>query len=860
MYGLIIQISALVFLLLLTTIYFGKRRINTQETKIYSALIFINIIGVILDISSTSLALFNKQNILLNPISKLYLVYLIAISLMFVYYTVYISYSEKIKNNNRLTLFFTVLILILSIITLMMPLYNFSENNLVYTYGLSVTFTKLIGVISYIVMIFCIVKNYKNVVKKKYIPLLGFVILGILGAVIQLINPEILIITFTIIYVTFSMYFTIENPDVKMIEQLDIAKQNAEKANRAKSDFLSSMSHEIRTPLNAIVGFSECILTENNLADAKRDAKDIVMASQNLLEIVNGILDISKIEANKMEIVETDYHLVENLENIAKLMIPRIGEKPIELKTDFAVDIPYTLHGDGGKIKQIVTNILTNAVKYTEKGEINFVVSCINEDNKCSLAISVEDTGRGIQSDKLGKLFSKFDRLDEDKNTTIEGTGLGLAITKSLVDMMGGKITVQSVYGEGSKFTVYLKQEIKEMSKTKEDEDATIVVPDFKGNKILVVDDNKLNLRVADKLLKQYNISTSLVESGFECIDRIKNNEQFDLILLDDMMPKLSGTETLQKLKEINNFNTPVVALTANAVSGEKERYIGLGFDDYLAKPIEKLELDKVLIKYLTKKNVVEETIVNTSNDAKKILIVDDNKINIKVAENFLKPYNYDIDTVLSGTDAINKVKDTKYDLIFMDDMMPFINGVETLHELEKLDGFNTPVVALTANAVEGAREHYLSEGFYEYIAKPIDKKILDDVLNKVFGTQNKTSKEETKGNIEYLKSMGVNIDASLELLGDVETYNETLDEFNSGIKEKIINLKKYMETGDIENYTILVHSLKSDCKYLGFMELANMAYEHELKGKAKDIQYIKDNFEILCKEIFKVMFIISKY
>ena len=864
MYGLIIQISALVFLLLLTTIYFGKRRINTQETKIYSALIFINIIGVILDIFSTSLALFNKQNILLNPMSKLYLVYLIAISLMFVYYTVYISYSEKIKNNNRLTLFFTVLILILSIITLMMPLYNFSENNLVYTYGLSVTFTKLIGVISYIVMIFCIVKNYKNVVKKKYIPLLGFVVLGILGAVIQLINPEILIITFTIIYVTFSMYFTIENPDVKMIEQLDIAKQNAEKANHAKSDFLSSMSHEIRTPLNAIVGFSECILTENNLADAKRDAKDIVMASQNLLEIVNGILDISKIEANKMEIVETDYHLVENLENIAKLMIPRIGEKPIELKTDFAVDIPYTLHGDGGKIKQIVTNILTNAVKYTEKGEINFVVSCINEGNICSLVISVEDTGRGIQSDKLGKLFSKFDRLDEDKNTTIEGTGLGLAITKSLVDMMGGKITVQSVYGEGSKFTVYLRQEIKEMSKTKEDEDTTIVVPDFKGNRILVVDDNKLNLRVADKLLKQYNISTSLVESGFECIDRIKNNEQFDLILLDDMMPKLSGTETLQKLKEINNFKIPVVALTANAVSGEKERYIGLGFDDYLAKPIEKLELDKILIKYLTKKELKEEikteTIIKT-NTAKKVLIVDDNKINIKVALNFLKPYNYDIDTVLSGTEAISKVKDTKYDLIFMDDMMPFINGVETLHELEKLDGFNTPVVALTANAVEGAREHYLSEGFYEYIAKPIDKKILDEVLKKVFGVQDKVENvTSTKGNIEYLKSKGVDIDKALELLGDIETYNETLEEFNSGIKEKIINLKKYMETGDIENYTILVHSLKSDCKYLGFMDLANMAYEHELKGKAKDIDYIKDNFEILCKEIFKVMFIISNY
>ena len=858
-------IMSIIYLLMLIGLYFLKKKIKSNENKIYSIILVVTLLSLLLEFSSYFLIKNEMvvQNVRYIFTNKCILISYIIWQYMFTYYVAYVSFKNYAKKLQKLNKSKTILIFILifsCLLTLIFPITIVEMSGLFIPSGIGVNLTYILsGICIFLSVLFLLFdkKNYKN---KKYFPLYGLIVFGSICVFIQYNNPQLLLLTPVKVIICYMMYFTIENPDVKMIEQLDIAKQNAEKANRAKSDFLSSMSHEIRTPLNAIVGFSECILTENNLADAKRDAKDIVMASQNLLEIVNGILDISKIEANKMEIVETDYHLVENLENIAKLMIPRIGEKPIELKTDFAVDIPYTLHGDGGKIKQIVTNILTNSVKYTEKGEINFVVSCINEGNICSLVISVEDTGRGIQSDKLCKLFSKFDRLDEDKNTTIEGTGLGLAITKSLVDMMGGKITVQSVYGEGSKFTVYLKQEIKEMSKTKEDEDTTIVVPDFKGNRILVVDDNKLNLRVADKLLKQYNISTSLVESGFECIDRIKNNEQFDLILLDDMMPKLSGTETLQKLKEINNFNTPVVALTANAVSGEKERYIGLGFDDYLAKPIEKLELDKVLIKHLAKKSVVEETIVNTSNDAKKILIVDDNKINIKVAENFLKPYNYDIDTVLSGTDAISKVKDTKYDLIFMDDMMPFINGVETLHELEKLDGFNTPVVALTANAVEGAREHYLSEGFYEYIAKPIDKKILDDVLNKVFGTQNKTSKEETKGNIGYLKSMGVNIDASLELLGDVETYNETLDEFNSGIKEKIINLKKYMETGDIENYTILVHSLKSDCKYLGFMELANMAYEHELKGKAKDIQYIKDNFEILCKEIFKVMFIISKY
>ena len=386
-----------------------------------------------------------------------------------------------------------------------------------------------------------------------------------------------------------------------MMKELQFAKDYAEKANHAKSDFLSSMSHEIRTPLNAIVGFSECIITDKTLEEAKEDATNVVMASNNLLEIVNGILDISKIEANKMEIINKNYSLLPELNSLAKLMIPRIGDKELVLKTHFATDIPGVMYGDIGKIKQIITNILTNAVKYTEKGSIDFSVNCINKDNVCSLVISVEDTGRGIRPDKIDSLFTKFNRLDEDRNTTIEGTGLGLAITKALVDMMGGKIVVQSKYGEGSKFTVYLNQRIVELYGKEEEKKEEGALASYHGSHVLVVDDNDLNLKIIDKLLKKYNIMTTLVASGQNCLDLINDHEYFDLILMDDMMPEMNGKETFAKLKEIEGFKTPVVALTANALSGMKEQYLKLGFNDYLAKPINKDELDEVLKKYLKK-------------------------------------------------------------------------------------------------------------------------------------------------------------------------------------------------------------------------------------------------------------------
>ena len=397
------------------------------------------------------------------------------------------------------------------------------------------------------------------------------------------------------------MYFTIENPDIKMIEQLNIARDTAEKANAAKTDFLSNMSHEIRTPLNAIVGFSNLLLDDESVPEkAKDEVRDIVMASDNLLEIVNGILDISKIEAGKLEIIDTEYSIKKVIDELVALSKGRLGDKPIEFKTNIDQSIPPVLYGDAGRIKQICVNILTNAIKYTKEGWIEFKVSSVVKDNICRLIISVEDTGIGIKEKNIDKLFNKFERLDLEDNVTIEGTGLGLAITKKLVDLMHGKIVVQSVFGKGSKFTVSIDQRIVENPTIKVDaEKITNKEIIVNNKKVLLVDDNKINLKVAERLLESYGIKTESAESGFACLDKIKAGEKYDLIMLDDMMPKMSGVETLKKLKEIKGFDTKVIALTANALTGMREKYLNDGFNDYLAKPINKEELNKIINKYL---------------------------------------------------------------------------------------------------------------------------------------------------------------------------------------------------------------------------------------------------------------------
>lgn len=770
-------ILSLVYNILLNIIFRKKKHIDSQELSIYKILLGVNAIGLIIELSSIYLAIvFGKEFLLTIIINKLYLLYLMAFCTAFLDYVIIVAIgNESYKTNKKkVNIYLIFLFVIFGIFSCILPL-NIHTGNQIYSSGPAVGTVYIMSLVTVVIAIYYMLKNIKNIKLKKCIPLFILVLGMAIAGVIQKNNPGYTLITTVETLVLLVMYFTIENPDVKMIEQLEIARDQADKANQAKTDFLSSMSHEIRTPLNAIVGFSDCITNSSTLEEAKENAKDIINASNTLLEIVNGILDISKIEAGKLEITNSKYNARSTFEELAKLITPKMNEKGLDFSYYIAPDLPSTLYGDHANIKKVVTNILSNAAKYTDKGFVRYEVNCVNTGNLCKLIISVEDSGRGIKKENIDKLFTKFQRLEEDRNTTIEGTGLGLAITKQLTELMGGKIIVHTVYGEGSKFTIVLPQPI-EQEEVKVVEEATKTTLNLKGVRILIVDDNTLNLKVASKLLERFQAdNVTCLEDGFKCLSEIETGKYYDVILMDDMMPKMSGVETLKKLKKMPNFNTPVIALTANAITGMREKYINEGFQEYLAKPIEKEELIKVMNKILRQKE---------------------------------KQENHQNRGYVESTEEIEELLSTTEEL--------------------------TPVSNNTVQDIEPA---------------PAEPSAIIHRMEDIVSIKK-----------QFLLNKGIDLEKALELLGDMEMYDMTLKDFVSEADNKWLRIKNYKQTEDLENYAIEVHSLKSDSKYLGFMNLADVAYQHELKSKDKDLNFVNNHFKELEDEYNKVMNIIDEY
>ena len=494
-------------------------------------------------------------------------------------------------------------------------LYFFIDEQNFYNRGPAIALHFAITLLVTFLFITILLQYYRRLSRKKRLPLILFACLPLPASIVQFCFYGLESVNITIAALAILLYL-FDLADMKKSADLS---ERAIAANEAKSAFLSNMSHEIRTPINAILGMNEMILREADDPTILSYSGNIKRAGSSLLGIVNDILDISKIESGKMELILAEYDLSDLIRDLERIIAARVETKGLEFKTFIDPTLPCMLRGDEVRIKQVILNLLTNAVKYTEAGSVTFQVSGIErlpDADKVVLKVTVTDTGIGIREEDMDRLCSKFERIEEERNRNIEGTGLGLSITKNLLDMMGSELTVESTYGKGSTFGFLLEQSVaswdmlgdyhlffeeqqEEQGRYKE----KLIAPDAR---ILVVDDYIMNLEVFSGLLKETQIQIDTAISGVAALE-LTEERQYDLIFMDHMMPGKNGIETLKELRAQKggpNVNTPVVCLTANAIFGAREDYLSQGFDDYLTKPVDTDKLERMLIAFLPAEKV----------------------------------------------------------------------------------------------------------------------------------------------------------------------------------------------------------------------------------------------------------------
>ena len=463
--------------------------------------------------------------------------------------------------------------------------------------------------------------NIKSLSRRVFFTLLTTVFISSMGIILQsAAKGNIMLTTFSGTMGVYLCYFAVENFDydnlLSMTKELELAKIRAQESSLAKSSFLANMSHEIRTPMNAVLGLDEMILNTDDPVKIKEYAENIQTSGRSLLAIINDILDFSRIESGKMDLIKTDYHLTKMLDDINLQFRIRAEKQGLEYKTDIDENVCEQLHGDDVRVRQIITNILNNAIKYTKQGYVKTIVKGTNQGDTFILHVTIEDSGIGIKEENIPYLFQSFERLDEFNNHSIEGTGLGLAIVKHLLDLMGGSVDVKSTYGQGSAFTVHIPQQvtgsatIRDYRQNQQTISKETINLDFSAPEaqVLIVDDNKMNLMVAKGLMERTKAKVTTCTSGEQCLD-LMTKTRFDIIFLDHMMPDLDGVGTLKRSQilqgNLNRF-TPIIALTANAMAGMREEYLKMGFTDYISKPIDSEQLYNLFYNTISKSKIVK--------------------------------------------------------------------------------------------------------------------------------------------------------------------------------------------------------------------------------------------------------------
>lgn len=578
MTGVPFSICCLMFLVILSIFYFSKKRLNTIDNKLFTILMIINIIGIFIDVFGfISFTILGKDNPLNILISKIYLIYFLAyVFILFLY--IYNISTQKLKSKIKT---FIITFLIVSLVITLCPISTYFENNVGYTSGLSVNITYFIGILLIIAMLYYLIKYVKVIGYKKYTPLFAFIVLLVLVIVIQNVNPALTLMLFANTVVTYLMYFTIENPDMKLLEEAHKAKEISDNANEEKTMFLYNMTQEIRNITSKIDDDADLILDSKDVSQMHDSARDIKATTSKFTNMTNDILDVSNIDASTIKVYNSKYNIKNILKQLVNVYTDICKNKELKFITNIDHDIPESLYGDSIGLKEVLNTILSNSIKYTNKGYVELNINTIIKNDICRLIITIEDSGVGIKSEDINKI-----KLDSKS----------LAKANKLITTMNGTMLISSDYGVGTKVKVILDQKIEVEENTEVAKYESV----FENIKILSVDDSEAGLKIIDKLLKGTNIKIDKAETGKECLDKIKINK-YDLVLLDEDLSQITGIELMSRIKEIRNFKTPVILLTKDNSYEYNDEYLKLGFSDYLLKPIKKDDVISKINKYMKK-------------------------------------------------------------------------------------------------------------------------------------------------------------------------------------------------------------------------------------------------------------------
>ena len=615
------QIACALFIFFIAVLYFTASGKKNTSSKWFSVILVCTFSQIIFDIVTVyTVNHLETVSPVINRIAHIFYMGLM-LSLFYLAYKYLESLIEEEIGEKIKRYEFTVIPLILTLLgVIFLPLDYIESERSNYSYG-PAAFMTYIGVAIYVVFIIRLIKRYGNMIPQKKKKAIHIALISeIPVAIYQIIIPDSLVTCIGMVLLNLGIYMTTENPDALLVDQLEKEKRRADSANEAKTNFLANMSHEIRTPITAVLGMNELILRESKENNVKQYARDIEGSARSLLSIINDILDITKIEAGKLSVISAEYDMSTVLRDVNNMISFKARMKELEYITNIDENIPQKLMGDDIRLRQILVNILNNAVKYTPKGSVTLDIKMLpcEEENIARIFFSVKDTGIGIKAEDLKKLCQPFERIEEKRNRNIEGTGLGMSITKQLLGLLHSELKVSSVYGEGSEFSFELCQDIVDATPIgKQSEQSETIDYQYRHAfeapeaKLLLVDDNELNRRVFVGLLKETKIQIDEAENGKECLTKVER-EAYDIIFLDHMMPEMDGIETLRVMKEMKDFpskNAPVVILTANAIVGAKEKYIREGFDAFLEKPIDYRKLEN-LIKELLNDSLIHEATV----------------------------------------------------------------------------------------------------------------------------------------------------------------------------------------------------------------------------------------------------------